>query len=318
MNVREYEMLLKKYNYDRNETQYLVNGFTHGFSIEYEGPRKRILKSNNLKLRVGSKTQLWNKVLKEVKEKRTAGPYKWDELPVKFPHQSPLGLVPKQKTGGVENQKFSNLENFEENSCTNPPEVRLIFHLSHPENESINDFISEEKSRVKYHDLDEAIHISNKLFKEGAKIVHYASSDLKSAFRNLGVRNKDKHLLVMMVEHPVTGEKFYFIEMALPFGCRISPKIFQRFSESLAFLVEKETGRDRPLVYLDDFLTIRVSRVICNLDLGKLFEICHRINFPVAYEKTCWASPIVKFLGLLLNSIRRVIMVPEDKKVKAV
>lgn len=86
----------------------------------------------------------------------------------------------------------------------------------------------------------------------------------------MGIRNEDKHLLIMMVEHPITNEKFYFIEMALPFGCRISPKIFQRFSESIAFLVEAETGRRCPLVYLDDFLMIRISEVICNLDLNKL------------------------------------------------
>lgn len=49
-----------------------------------------------------------------------------------------------------------------------------------------------------------------------------------------------------------------------------------------------------------------------------MFEICSKINFPVAYDKTCWASPIIKFLGLLLNGMKRIIMVPEEKRSKAI
>lgn len=315
--VEEYKSLLRKYQYNKVKTSYLVNSLRNGFSIEYQGHRNRTMTSNNLKLRVGTKIQLWNKVMKEVKEKRTAGPFKWEEIPVKFPHQSPLGLVPKQKTGGVHRQNNENSGLVRDSRDESKTEVHLIFHLSRLANESVNDYISKENSRVKYHDIDEAVCYSHKLFKEGAEIVHYASCNLKSAFRNLGICNQDKHLLVMMVEHPVSGEKFYFIKMELPFGCQISPKIFQMFSKSQAFLVEMETGRAGPLVYLDDFFTIRVSALICNLDLGKLFEICHKINFPVAYEKTCWASPTAKFLGLLLNGKKRILMVPRDKKEKA-
>lgn len=206
--------------------------------MEYEGPRKRIVKANNLKLRVGSKTQLWNKVMKEVKEKGMAGPYKWEDLPVKYPHQSPLGLVPKQKTGGKESSLVAETEEGQalpDRSANSNPEVRLIFHLSHPPGESINDYISEEKSRVKYHNLDEALSYSNKLSKEGANIIYYGSCDLKRAFRNLGIRNRDKHLLTMMAEHPITKEKFYFMQLALPFGCRISPKFFRYLANPLHF-----------------------------------------------------------------------------------
>lgn len=179
IDVKSYEKLLKRYKYDVGEMEYLVQGFRNGFSIEYDGPRNIVRNSNNLKLRVGSKVQLWNKVMKEVKEKRTAGPFKESNFPLKFYQQSPLGLVPKQNTGGQEGQILNN------NPTEEPTQdVRLIFHLSHPEGESINDYIDPEKCKVKYHDLDEAVKKSYELLKEGAKKVVYASCDLKSAFRN--------------------------------------------------------------------------------------------------------------------------------------
>lgn len=149
VNVKVYEKLLKRYKYDKEETAYLVKGLKQGFSIEYKGPRNRTVQARNLKLRAGTKTQLWNKVMKEVKEQRTAGPYSWENLPIKNPHQSPLGLVPKQKAGGVKVANVSTGIDQEEGQ-----DVWLIFHLSHPAGESVNDYISEEKSHVKYSQSD--------------------------------------------------------------------------------------------------------------------------------------------------------------------
>ena len=50
----------------------------------------------NLKLTVGNETILWNKVMKEVKAKRYAGPFTEDFI------QSPIGLVPKMVEGIVD------------------------------------------------------------------------------------------------------------------------------------------------------------------------------------------------------------------------
>ena len=62
-----FEELLKQTGYDDNKTKYIINGFKFGFSLEYEGGLKGCKRlSPNLKLRVGNKTKLWNKVMKEV------------------------------------------------------------------------------------------------------------------------------------------------------------------------------------------------------------------------------------------------------------
>ena len=105
-----YEKLLIESDYCKEDSRYLLDGFRNGFDLGFResisGLRRE---APNLPLRVGSKTKLWNKVMKEVKLGRYAGPFKtppFDEY-----IQSPIGLVPKD----------------------NGKDVRLIFHLSFPQ-----------------------------------------------------------------------------------------------------------------------------------------------------------------------------------------
>ena len=85
------ENLLKEANYDANEIEFVINGFKEGFPIGYEGREERKSQAPNLRLRCGSKTQLWNKVMKEVKLGRYAGPF--ESIPYDNFIQSPIGLV---------------------------------------------------------------------------------------------------------------------------------------------------------------------------------------------------------------------------------
>ena len=60
---------LRQAGYDKEKIEYLEQGFSEGFNIGYQGPEKRQSKSNNIPLRVGNKTELWNKLMKEVQLK---------------------------------------------------------------------------------------------------------------------------------------------------------------------------------------------------------------------------------------------------------
>ena len=72
------KMYLNIINYDKQETSFLVQGFTSGFSIGYEGQTERSSQSCNIPFTpgVGDETEMWNKIMSEVKEKRVAGPFK--------------------------------------------------------------------------------------------------------------------------------------------------------------------------------------------------------------------------------------------------
>ena len=77
------------------KSEYIINGFRHGFSLEYEGKCDCQRLAPNLKIRVGSKLEMWNKVMKETEAGRYTGPF--EKPPFDTFIQSPIGLVPKDK-----------------------------------------------------------------------------------------------------------------------------------------------------------------------------------------------------------------------------
>ena len=97
--------MLHRSGFDKDKSDELVKGFTEGFDIGYRGPVNRADEARNLPINVGSLSDIWDKIMKEVKLGRTAGPFR--QVPYKNYIQSPIGLVPK--AGG---------------------QTRMIFHLS--------------------------------------------------------------------------------------------------------------------------------------------------------------------------------------------
>ena len=85
--------MLHDTGYNEEKTEFLVQGFSRGFSIGYEGNPNVTFTSKNLKLTDGDELDLWNKVMKEVKLKRYVGLY--NEILFDTYKQSSIGLVPK-------------------------------------------------------------------------------------------------------------------------------------------------------------------------------------------------------------------------------
>ena len=172
LNVKMYHELLVRSKYDVELTKYLVKGFTSGFDIGHRGPTIRQSLSRNIPFQkgVGSKIEMWNKIMKEIQERRVAGPF--DEIPFTNFIQSPIGLVPKAGN-----------------------KTRLIFHLSYDFSDSetsLNHHTPDELCTVKYNDFDAAVQIclkasDIKLSRCGTRNIFLAKSDLVSAFRVLPI-----------------------------------------------------------------------------------------------------------------------------------
>ena len=285
--------------------QELVSGFSKGFDIRYHGSYDRRHTSENLPLNIGTKTELWNKVTKEVKEGRYAGPFEWPPCPNYI--QSPLGLVPK--SGG---------------------KTRFIFHLSYDFGKdqsqlSINALTPQELCTVKYNDLEHAVQNCLNLLKseESPVVLAFSKTDVSSAFHLVPVLVFQRCLLIMMAIHPITKVKWYFVDKCLPFGSSRSCKIFQMFSDALAFaikyrLTQRQICRNPALTnYLDDFLFIALRIAICNQMLKQFLQMCQYIGCPMSEDKTDWASPVITFLGTLLDGRRKLLSIPIEKIIKA-
>ena len=224
VDINQFERLLNNANYDKDETQFLVHGFTYGFDIGYRGPETRRNLSRNLPFRIGTPLDLWNKVMKEVAENRYAGPYCLDQLPFKEFVQSPIGLVPKSG-----NKQW------------------LIFHLLHDfgsgeAEKLINYHTPHELCTVKYKDLDHAVECCLKLLESplaSSKGVVYAKSDFSNALRILPVLIRQHKFLTMMASHPPTHKNWYFVDLCLPFGSSRSCVLFQKFLMQFNILCKK-------------------------------------------------------------------------------
>lgn len=197
------QQLLEESNYDKQKSQYLVEGFTHGFSIEYTGPQNRQDFSRNHKLRSGNKTTLWNKLMKEVLLRRCAGPFL--EIPYSNWIQSPITLIPK--ASGTDS--------------------RLVFDLSH--NFSlyplVNSYVPQDRKTVSYQDLDHALKMIMEE-EDGVNQLYMGKMDASAAFRNIPLAPGESKWLIMKAEHPVTGAVYYFADWTLSFGHCLSCRIY--------------------------------------------------------------------------------------------
>ena len=257
------ENLLKETQYDPEETNFTIESFRKGFLIGYDGDKEIQRTAPNLKLECGTHQDMWNKVMKEVSLSRFVGAY--EKIPFDHYIQSPLGLVPKGDN-----------------------DVHLIFHLSHPRGKrklSVNACTPKELCTVKYKDFDRAV----RLCIAAGEGCYVAKSNMQSSFRNLPIKKEDWKWLVKLVEHPVTGIKYFFFDKCLPFGASISCSHFQRFSNCIVHIFRKKTGEENNN-YLDDFFFIVLLKAICDGNIRAFLDICDIVKFPVSLEKAFWGG----------------------------
>ena len=191
-----FKQLLEETNYDSDKTKFLIEGFKEGFSIGYEGDVKVKLTAPNLPLKnEGDNIIIWNRIMKEVRASRFAGPF--TEIPFEFYIQSPISLVPKD--GGRD--------------------VRLIFHLSHPrlpkacQQRSVNANTPEHLCTVEYPDFSRAV----QLCINAGKNCKIAKSDMKSAFRNIWIKRDHWKFLIFKAVNPKDGKTYFFVDKCLRF-----------------------------------------------------------------------------------------------------
>ena len=197
---------------------------------------------------------------------------------------SPLGLQPKKVQG----------------------EFRVIHHLSYPKGESINDGIPRHSATVKYSSVGQAI---KNIISIGPRC-YMAKTDIKSAFRIIPVQPSDYHLLGFY-----WNEGYYF-DRCLPMGCSSSCAIFEAFSTSLEWIIQRRLPQVAVLHILDDFLFIAPTYHLGKAALQTFISICKDIGVPLAPEKTVGPSQVIEFAGIHLDSVDMAASLPQDKVTK--
>ena len=290
MKVKTLHQLLIETKYDKRKTDYLIQGITKGFDIGYRGKEDVKYRAQNLKLNGPEKKLiLWNKVMKEIKAERFTGPF--DQILFTNYIQSPIGLVPKD--GGKDH--------------------RLIFHLSYPwgKGKSLNENTPASLCSVQYLDFNRAIELC-RLAGIGCKC---SKSDMKSAFRNLGILKAQWKYLIMTAQSPLNNKYYFYLNKCLPFGASISCAIFQDFSNAIAHILRVKPGKEN-VNYLDNFLFVALLKAMCDVQIDLFLSICGQINFPVSLEKTVFSTTQIVFLGMLIDTVHQLVLIPSDKIAK--
>jgi len=169
---------------DRVFVRQLINNLQQGCTIGYIGPQFSYLAPN-----LQSASQQPDVIDATLSAKCEAGKIlgPFDEPPLPNFRTSGLGLVPKHDGGW-----------------------QIIYHLSVPFAQSINDFIDPQSYTLSYCTIDDACKILYKLG-PGALI---NKIDLKNAFHLIQVRPADWNLL------GVCWCNWFFVDTCLPFGLR--------------------------------------------------------------------------------------------------
>ncbi|XP_033745490.1 uncharacterized protein LOC117331006 [Pecten maximus] len=274
-------MLLKRFlkdHKDRDLVAEVVDGFTEGFHLHYDGPRES-KHCQNLKSSQDNIDATFEKVYKEIRLGRIAGPFMTSPIPNL--RLSPIGLVPK-KDGTW----------------------RLIQHLSYPHGSSVNDFIDKDQASVHYSPFDNILKVIRSLG-TGALL---GKMDIKSAFRLLPVHPSDLDLLGFKI-----GDKV-FIDKCLPMGCSISCSLFEKFASLLQWIVSDRSKLATLDHYLDDFIFAGGRNSSnCQVLMSTFSEVCAEIGVPIAEDKTALPSQVMVFLGLELNTLEMSVKIPSDK-----
>lgn len=200
INIQKLALQLAEYP-NQPDAIYILNGFSNGFSLHYEGPRLPINSTNLLSARV-HRDVLHEKLTSLKHRGLLIGPF--NSPPISNLRINPVGLVPKSSGGW-----------------------RLITNLSFPSGASVNDFIKPAFSSVKYAKFDSAIDKVRTL----GKGAFMAKADIASAFDLCPVQPSDFDLL------GIKTDMGYWIQKSLPMGVSSACFIFEKVSTFLHWLV---------------------------------------------------------------------------------
>ena len=209
---------------DRQFVQYLLSGIKRGFHIGVNRHQTCKRAKGNMNSALLHPTQIEDYLRTELQASRIVGPIPDSPL-IQI---SRFGVLPKS-------------------GC--PGKWCWILDLSSPHGNSVNDTIQKDVFSLKYATVDQAVWWILRLG-PGTLL---AKIDIQHAFRNILINPADRKYL------GVSWKGSVYVDMVLPFGLRLAPKIFNAIAHALEWILSNEGVTDL-LHYLDD---IFISRVTC-------------------------------------------------------
>ena len=193
-----------------------------------------------------------------------------------------------------------------------PEKIRIITDFSAPRGLALND-------------QTDAMHFSMMSHQDAFALLrpgsYMAKLDISKAYRTVGVRPSQWHLLAFCWKDPSTGHTEYYIDTRWPFGHAKAPEVFCRISAAVRAMMAA-AGFDATVVYVDDFLVVAGSQDACEAARAFLSQLLAELGFTENIPKRCAPAQTQIFLGLQYCTVATgphpvTVTVPEDKLRKA-
>ena len=157
----------------------------------------------------------------------------------------------------------------------------------------------------------------------GLQDVYFAMFDVETAFRQLRIHPDYWIYQVVAWQLVKDGPREWYIDMALPFGIRVGPAVFNSFGDVLHFILQQTclSSEDRELVgrmihYLDDHLVLGMGRIETERMLDSLLAMMAKLEIPVKDSKTIRATHEVKFIGFWWQPLLDLVTLDKDRWAK--
>jgi len=297
-NVKLHNMAVMLENVLPAQRDYLLNGFSRGFDLGIADDHESMIYKNPKPKSPEAEQALQRGIDEEV----ALG---WSVLrsPTQGPVQisNPTYMVPKKKYAVVIVGKYRRVVNLSKHDA---------FHAS------VNGDVSEEQAKLVYVTVENACDEILRLQAEGAEVVVLSKFDVKSAYR---------HLPVVPWQAPLIGfadsQGKHYADMRVPMGARLACKIFSTLSGTLSWLLEhvflsgagRRAKSPRVRSYIDDFLVIasQADGEAAAQVFQLVLDLC---GVPLDPAKTEVARTSLAFLGIQLDTVAKILSIPEERK----
>jgi hypothetical protein len=134
-----------------------------------------------------------------------------------------------------------------------------------------------------------------------------AKTDIEHAFRIIPIHPDDHHPFLFQSENAI------YVDTVLAMGCASSGRIFEAFSDALAWIAREKLGI-HSVHYLGNFLLGSVSEQVGNLQLNQFPDMCSDIEVPISSRKTFYQSTVMTFFRRGVgHSVAKEVCMPQEK-----
>jgi hypothetical protein len=262
------------------EVKVVLQIINTGANIQFVGDRTKRVAVENLRSASSYPQAIEDYLVEEVLAGRVEGPFA--RRPDDLVRIVPMGSVPKDEH-----------------------KRRVILNYSAPEGASVNEEI--EKLECQLDHFDRVMAMMGELPPDTMMI----KIDVKSAFRLVPVVKEDRALLGM------EWKGVFYRDNCLPFGLSSSPPLWERISRALEWVIRRFVT-PHAAHYVDDFLLAVPAGWDAKRVLDRALAVFEILGVPISKHKLVGPTTRLEFLGVTVDSTRRLCEVSKAKQTKLV